>query len=217
MWIATLLAPAWGQASMVRDFRLEGSAALHGDDCIRLTPDVPYQTGSAWFREPIDLSKPFDMRVQVVLGTKDTQGADGIVFVFHPQGETGYRGEGMGFAGLEPSLGIELDTYRNDHLADPLADHVALMRNGRSWHGADALPTMLPDLEDGKRHSLGIVWRPDPGKLEVHLDGELRATYPGSVVQQTFGGTPKVYWGMTAGTGRLSNAQDVCFERLKVG
>lgn len=217
MLLVWSLAPAWAQSSMVREFRLEGTAAPLGDDCIRLTPDVPYQTGSAWFREPIDLSKPFDMRVQVVLGTKDLQGADGIVFVFHPDGETGHRGEGMGFAGLSPSLGIEIDTYRNDHLSDPVADHLAAMRDGRSWHGADALPTPLPDLEDGKRHSLQIRWRPDPGKLEVHLDGTLRATYPGSLVNDIFSGTPKVHWGMTAGTGRLSNAQDVCFERLKVG
>jgi len=215
--LSLLLVPLASAQSMVKDFRLDGSAYVLDDSCIRLTPDVPYQTGSAWFREAIDLSKPFDMRVQVVLGTKDLQGADGIVFVFHPQGETGYRGEGMGFAGLVPSLGIELDTYRNDHLDDPIEDHLTAMRDGRSWHSVDAKPIKLPNLEDGQRHSLEIVWRPDPGKLEIHLDGVKRASYPGSMVTEIFGGTPKVYWGMTAGTGRLSNDQDVCFERLKVG
>ncbi len=206
--------PAWAQSS-VRDFELGGSAAILDDQCIRLTPDQQYDTGSAWFKTPIDLSRPFEMKLLVVLGEKDAQGADGIVFVFHPDKQTGFRGEGMGFAGLMPSLGVELDTYRNDHLGDPPNDHLAVMRNGRSFHVGEAGTVDLGNLEDGEKHPLQIAWNPETG-LVIRLDGRVRGTYGPEVVTEAFDGTPTVYWGMTAATGRLSNAQDVCIEKIRI-
>lgn len=209
-------APALAQSS-VTEFELGGSATLVSDECIRLTPDQQYVSGSAWYRAPIDLSRPFEMKVKIVLGNKDDQGADGIVFVFHPAMQTGWRGEGMGFAGLVPSLGIEFDTYQNFHLNDSAADHLALMANGRLFHGEDAFrPIALENLEDGRRHPLRLAWDPGSG-LKVMLDGKLRATYPAAAVKEIFGETSIVYWGMTAGTGRLSNIQDVCIEKLYLG
>lgn len=208
-------APAAAQES-IRDFQLSGTAAPLGDDCIRLTPDQPYVSGSAWYNEPIDLRKPFEMRMSLVLGSKDLTGADGIVFVFHPSVQTGFRGEGMGFAGLVPSLGIEFDTYENLHLSDPASDHLALMLNGRSYHGPDTRPVELGNLEDGARHPVNIQWT--PGKqLKIIVDGVVRARYGAATVEAVFGSTPVVYWGMTAGTGRLSNPQDVCIDKLLLG
>jgi len=201
----------------VMEFELGGVARVLDKECIRLTPDQPYVSGSAWFERPIDLSKPFEMRLKMVLGDKDLQGADGIVFVFHPSIRTGLRGEGMGFAGLAPSLGIEFDTYQNLHLDDPLSDHLALMTNGASFHRDPAGVVELGDLEDGKHHPLRIVWSPETSALKVYLDDQLKASFPGGVVRSTFGGAPVVYWGMTAATGRLSNVQDVCIEKLFMG
>ncbi|MEL6760894.1 MAG: hypothetical protein AAFP04_10880, partial [Myxococcota bacterium] len=107
--VGTLLSPPAHAQSSVNEFRLGGSAVVLDDECIRLTPDGPYTTGSAWFERPVDLSEPFEVRMSIVLGDKDREGADGIVFVFHPEMSTGFRGEGMGFSGLVPSLGIEFD------------------------------------------------------------------------------------------------------------
>jgi len=213
-----LLVPSDARAQdSVQDFKLGGVARVLDKECIRLTPDQPYVSGSAWFEKPIDLSKPFEMRMKIVLGKKDLEGADGIVFVFHPGMSTGFRGEGMGFAGLVPSLGIEFDTYQNFHLSDPFADHLALMTNGHSHHGDPSRVSELGNLEDGAKHPLRIVWSPEADVLKVYLDDDLAASFPGSVVRTTFGGTPVVYWGMTAGTGRLSNIQDVCIEKLFMG
>jgi hypothetical protein len=211
-WMAS--APAFAQSS-VRDFELGGSAVVLDEQCIRLTPDRQFDTGSAWFKTPIDLSRPFEMKLLVVLGEKDLQGADGIVFVFHPGKETGYRGEGMGFAGLIPSLGVELDTYQNGHLGDPASDHLSVMQNGRSFHFSESEAIELGNLEDGKKHPLQISWNPETG-LTIRLDGRVRATYGPDVVKGAFDGLPTVYWGMTAATGRLSNAQDVCVETLRL-
>lgn len=215
---AACLAPAsaYGQRS-VDDFLLGGTAAIINPECIRLTPDQPYVSGSAWFKGAIDLGRPFEMRMSLVLGEKDQEGADGIVFVFHPTIRTGFRGEGMGFAGLRPSLGIEFDTYRNMHLNDPDDDHLALMVNGRSYHHRVSIgdgPVKLANLEDGVRHPLRITWDPKGRVLRIFLDGALKASYEADLVKQVFGGRPTVFWGMTAGTGRLSNDQIVCIEKV---
>ncbi|MCB0579633.1 MAG: hypothetical protein KDD10_10040, partial [Phaeodactylibacter sp.] len=129
------LSAAQAQKADINDFDLSGDAVFTGANCIRLTPDRIWAGGAAWHKQPIDLNGPFEMKLQVMLGCKDASGADGIVFVFHPEAHrTGYQGEGMGFAGLEPSLGIEIDTWLNEHLGDPYQDHIALLRDGRVHH-----------------------------------------------------------------------------------
>ncbi len=201
--------------SSVKDFRLGGSAFILSEECIRLTPDRPYISGSAWYKKPIDLNLPFEMQVSLVLGEKDLEGADGIVFVFHPVMQTGFRGEGMGFAGLRPSLGIEFDTYQNYHLNDPSSDHLALMTDGQPFHriGITRL-TELPNLEDGTRHPLYITWNPTEKELKIYLDRELVGNYKTDLINGVFGGNSTVFWGVTSATGRLSNYQDVCIEKL---
>lgn len=197
------------------NFLLGANAKKLNDQCIRLVPDYPYARGSAWYKEAIDLNMPFDMQVCLVLGCKDEEGADGIVFVFHPTLSTGYWGEGMGFAGLVPSLGIEFDTYQNYHLADPADDHLAIMKDGRIHHRSTMVgPILLPNLEDCQKHPLRIQWKPDVQLLEITLDGELYATYEGDLVNDIFQGKSTVYWGVTAATGRLSNHHDICIKKL---
>ncbi|MBX2802920.1 MAG: hypothetical protein KTR31_34880 [Myxococcales bacterium] len=215
--LALLLGGTAHAQTSVQDFRLGGSAQVLDQECIRLTPDTQYVTGSAWFHKSLDLQSPFEMKLSVMLGAKDQEGADGIAFVFHPGMRTGFRGEGMGFGGLSPSIGIELDTYRNVHLSDPFADHLALRINGDAMHlTSDPTVVELPNLEDGRRHPLRIVWTPKGG-LKVYLDDALRASFPAELVRSTFGGETVVNWGMTAATGRLSNNQDVCIEQMFIG
>lgn len=201
--------------SSVHDFKLGSYATILNDECIRLTPDIPYASGSAWFEHPIDLNYAFEIVVCLVLGEKDEDGADGIAFVFHPEMRTGYRGEGMGFSGLVPSLGIEFDTYQNRHLGDPEADHIAIMPNGLPFHEASLLgPIETGNLEDGNKHLLRISWQPAEQKLEIHLDQKRRGIYSGDIINRIFGGNSQVFWGITAATGRLSNYQDICIKKL---
>jgi len=200
----------------IEDFQLGGTARQINDQCIRLVPDVQYVSGSAWYKRPIDLTQPFEMEICLVLGDKDLDGADGIVFVFHPNfARTGFRGEGMGFAGLRPSLGIEFDTYLNYHLSDPAEDHIAIMSNGQTHHALSLVgPVLLPNLEDSKRHILRIIWDPAINQLKVYLDNEERVTYNSNIVKDIFQGTSAVYWGVTAATGRLSNDHEICIKKL---
>jgi hypothetical protein len=171
--------------SSVEEFRLGGTARILNDECIRLTPDMPFASGSAWYEKAIDLNQPFEITVCLVLGKNDEMGADGIGFIFHPIMRTGYRGEGMGFAGLVPSLGIEFDTYQNYYLGDPPEDHVAININGQIHHAASITgPTPVKNLEDG------------------------------NIVAELFGGNSTVFWGVTAATGRKTNFQDICIKKL---
>lgn len=218
IWIAASLmifAPALPAQSSVHEFKLGGSARILSEECIRLTPATDYASGSAWFQNSMDLEYPFELTVDLVLGENDDLGADGIVFVFTPTMQTGYRGEGMGFAGLYPSLGIEFDTYQNFHLGDPAADHLAIMPHGQPHHARSLVgPIALPDLEDGAKHPLTISWNPGNTTLTIELDGKVRASMQRDIVSDIFGGNSRVYWGATAATGRKVNYQDVCIRKL---
>jgi len=200
----------------ISDFELGGSATKLSEQCIRLVPDLQYDSGSAWYKKAIDLNAPFEMEVCLVLGCKDEEGADGIVFVFTPFARTGFWGEGMGFAGLRPSLGIEFDTYQNYHLGDPEEDHISIMANGETFHAYSLVkPIAVPNLEDCERHPLRILWNPDEQLLEIYLDNELRAAYNKDLVNEIFRGNSGVYWGITSATGRLSNNHDICIKKLQ--
>ncbi|MEM9528951.1 MAG: L-type lectin-domain containing protein [Bacteroidota bacterium] len=201
--------------SSVEEFKLGGNARILNDECIRLTPDVQYASGSAWYEKAIDLNQPFELTVCLVLGKRDELGADGIGFVFHPVMRTGYRGEGMGFAGLYPSLGIEFDTYQNYHLADPEGDHIAISVNGQPHHYASVVgPVEVNNLEDGNKHLLWIQWDPLEKELVIQLDGVERARMAEDIVANIFQGNPTVYWGVTAATGRKMNFHDICIKKL---
>lgn len=199
------------------DFRLAGDARHSGGNCLQLTPDEQWSAGSIWYRKALSLSEPFEMDLKLMLGCKDDAGADGMVFVFHPHAErNGYRGEGMGFAGLVPSLGVEIDTWQNHHLGDPAQDHIALLRDGHVHHAYSlAGPKIIPNVEDCREHTLYIRWTPGNQLFTVYLDKRLVISYKSDIVQKIFGGNDKVYWGITAATGRYSNRQAVCLEKLE--
>lgn len=201
--------------SSVEEFQLGGYATILNEECIRLTPDRPFTSGSAWYEKAIDLRQPFELTVCLVLGANDELGADGIGFIFHPTMRTGFRGEGMGFAGLVPSLGIEFDTYQNYHLGDPASDHLAVNVNGQPHHYASLVgPVDLPNLEDGNKHLLWVRWDPGMKQLIIHLDGKERVDLSRDLVADIFDGNPRVFWGVTAATGRKTNFHDICIKKL---
>jgi outer membrane protein OmpA-like peptidoglycan-associated protein len=201
----------------VHDFVLSGDAVVIGDQCVRLTPAIDWSGGSAWYREAIDLSGSFQMEMEVMFGCDDVGGADGIVFAFTPyQGITGHQGEGMGFAGLRPSLGIEIDTWENEHLYDPPEDHIALLQHGFVHHGYNLKgPIVIPNVEDCNLHKLAIYWDHTRQVISVNLDGKEVLSYQDDIVQNIFRGESKLYWGVTAATGRYNNQHEICFRKLE--
>ncbi len=202
-----------------QDFFLNSSAYQLNDTCWQLTSDELWQAGSIWNEEKVDLTQSFQVIMRLFFGCKDEQGADGIVFGLQPVSTSvGVEGEGIGFQGVIPSLGIEFDTYQNTNLGDPFFDHIAVVRNGNMNHAtantlAGPVQASATDsnIEDCNWHTLRVNWDAVAKTLEVWFDCELRLTYSGDIVQEIFGGDPLVYWGFTSATGGLSNLHQVCF------
>ena len=204
------------QRAEIDDFDLAGDTYRTDYNCYRLTEERNYSTGSIWYKTPIDITQPFSIELSVLLGCKDDAGADGMVFVFTGgRYRVGYTGEGIGFAGLRPSVGIELDTWLNEHLNDPIEDHIAIMANGRVGHYNDlAGPLPIPNIEDCKQHRLAVRWDPQEQILSVELNYDEVISADVDLVNDIFNGQEQIFWGVTAATGRYNNYHEVCFDRL---
>ncbi|MEO8769562.1 MAG: PKD domain-containing protein [Ferruginibacter sp.] len=187
------------------------------DDCHTYTLTNPQlsQSGSVWNNNKIDLTQPFDFLFDVYLGTDDA-GADGIAFVLQPiSTSVGGLGNGLGFGGVSPSVGVTLDTYQNSMPdSDPFYDHIAIQRNGDLDHLSTnnlAGPVQIingnDNAEDGQWHKLRVQWNATTKTLDAYVDGSLRVTHTEDFVVTTFSNDPMVYWGFTGSTGGLFNLQ----------
>lgn len=216
LFLSTLIPLLQAQRATIEDFTLQGDTYLTEQDCFRLTEEQDYSSGSIWYKHPISLVNPFSIELSIMAGCQDDLGADGMVFVFTPRANSlGYVGEGIGFSGLVPSIGIEIDTWINYHLNDLKEDHLAIMANGRVGHYNDlAGPTPIPNIEDCLQHSLVILWNPQSQRLSVEIDRKEVIAAQVDLVNAIFRGNPVVYWGVTAATGRYNNIHEVCFDRL---
>jgi len=212
VWVHT----GFSQVPMMQDFTMIGDTYKTPDGCYRLTDEVDYSSGSIWYKYPVDFAEAFMIQLSIRAGCKDESGADGMVLVFtRRSNQLGYVGEGIGFAGMVPSVGIEIDTWRNYHLNDPAEDHIAIMANGRVGHRSDlAGPNKIINIEDCYRHSLVIIWRPETQTLSVEIDTQEVISASGDIAGGIFGGNSQVYWGVTAATGRYNNLHEVCFDSL---
>ncbi len=216
LFVATF---AFGQAVDVPltevKFRRGGDVTKSGANCYQLTEDRRWSSGAIWYPAPINLAKNFEMEVDLMLGCND-KGADGIVFIFSPELKIGYAGEGMGFAGLYPSLGVEFDTHQNHHLGDPPQDHIAVLSDGQTNHRYDlAGPIAIKqDLEDCQNHRIKVVWKANEKELLISLDGNNIIGLQKNIVADVFLGKPEVYWGFSSATGGGHNIHKICFEKL---
>ncbi len=204
-----------------QSYTLNGDASSLGGDCYQLTPDVADQYGTVWYSDQLDLSQAFDISFRAYLGTVDATGADGMVFVLQNVGNNalGTSGDGMGYAGFSPSLGIEFDTYDNGSWSGVTSeigpDHIAISKNGDILNpiaGPIQANSTLTNIEYDYEHPVRITWNPTTQLIEVYFDCELRLSTNYDIIGNIFGGNPIVYWGFTAATGGYHNEQHVCVE-----
>ncbi len=195
---------------------LSANAAKLSDNCFQLTEDRIWAGGSIYYPNKIDLNSNFNMDLEVFLGCKDGDGADGMVFIFSPKMAMGREGEGMGFSGVRPSIGIEIDTWQNGHLYDPPEDHVAVLQDGVVHHRYGLTqPITIPNMDDCENHALKINWSAQEKTLTVTLDGKRLVRLEKDIIQEVFGGTSEVFWGVTSSTGQYSNQHKVCFKNIR--
>lgn len=194
---------------------LNGSAQKNSCNCYTLTQATTFQSGSVWNGNKIDLRSSFDFWFNVYLGCSDA-GADGIVFILQPiSTSVGSSGEGMGFGGVSPSVGIALDTYQNFNLNDPSFDHISIQTNGNIDHTNDlagpvAISSTSDNVEDCSWHKLRITWDAATQSLSTYFDGVLRLQKQVDLVATIFNNNPSVYWGFTGATGGAVNLQQFC-------
>ncbi len=202
--------------SQANAYILNGAATQNTCNCYTLTPAVNTQSGSVWNAAKINLNNPFDYIFNVFLGCTDANGADGIVFMLQPISTSiGTTGEGMGFEGITPSIGISLDTWQNGNRNDPVFDHISIQANGVVTHGTDlAGPIQAsvsdPNIEDCQWHSFRISWDPVTHSLKTYFDGVFRLETTVDLVASIFNNDPLVYWGFSAATGGANNLQQFC-------
>lgn len=200
-----------------QQYILNGSAVKENCYCYTLTQDgIIFQNGSVWNATKIDLNNAFDYSFNVKLGCRDVDGADGIVFMLQPISTSiGTAGEGMGFEGVSPSIGIALDTYQNSNRNDPPYDHISIQANGVIDHNFDlAGPVQISASGDNVENcfflTMRITWDPVTQWLRVYFEGNLRLEKQIDLINTIFNGDPFVYWGFSAATGGLTNEQVFC-------
>ncbi len=195
---------------------LNGAAVQNSCNCYTLTQEVNTQSGSVWNSNKINLNQPFDYWFNVFLGCKNDNGADGMVFMLQPLSTSiGTTGEGMGFEGITPSVGISLDTWQNTNRNDPAYDHINIQVNGIVTHGTDLagpvpMSIVSDDVEDCNWHVLRIAWNPVTKTLTSWFDDIQRVQAVVDLVATVFNNDPLVYWGFTAATGGSNNIQKFC-------
>ncbi len=202
--------------SQTNPYILNGSANRISCNCYSLTQAINSQSGSVWNANKIDLKTSFDFKFDVYLGCKDADGADGLVFMLQPINTSiGAGGQGIGFLGVNPSVGIVLDTWQNSELNDPSFDHISIQVNGNSRHGNDLagpvpISSVKPNVEDCQWHTLRIVWNAAAHTLRAYFDNELRVQTQVDLIRTIFRNDPQVYWGFSGGTGIGNNVQKFC-------
>ena len=212
-----LLFAAFITTSAIAQYTVNGNATKDNCNCYTLTKNINTQSGSVWNNNKIDLSQSFNFTFDVFLGCNDN-GADGMAFVLQPiSTSVGSNGSGMGFQGINPSIGVTLDTHLNTITNDPVYDHIAIQLNGDVNHAsANTITPPTPisatnnNVEDCQTHILQIIWDVTLTKLSVYFDGVLRVSATQDFVSNVFGGNPNLFWGFTAATGGENNLQRFC-------
>ncbi len=201
---------------VVNPYHLNGNAIQENCNCYTLTSDLLNQSGSVWNINKIDLTQPFDYKFNVNLGCRDGDGADGIVFVLQPISTSiGSTGGGLGYQGINPSIGVAIDTWQNSNDNDPSFDHLSIHRNGDLNHNsinnlAGPVPASNINIEDYQWHVLQIVWDATGKRLSANIDGKDSVSVAIDLVNSVFNNDPKVFWGFTGSTGGAKNRQRFC-------
>ena len=205
-------------SSVVAQFNLQGDGYYLGSSCYLLTEAENVQISTIWHEEQINLNLPFELQFKMNFGNND-QGADGMMFVLQNESSTieGQIGEDIGFGNIDPGLGIEFDTFKNENLGDMNADHIGIHRDGQSNHNA---PTSLAgpvqaalfssNIEDGEDHAIRITWDPVSQEIRVYFNCLFRLSANIDLIGDIFDGESLVWWGFTASTGGLNNVHSVC-------
>lgn len=152
---------------------LNGSASVIGDE-LQLTGTGAQQAGTAFFDSPIavDGSTSFQTEFSFRMGGgSGSAGADGMAFLLQnaPSGADalGPAGGYLGYDGINKSVAVEFDTYKNAN--DSGGNTIAVVINGQTQQTALAETDAGFDLNNGTQYYAWIDYNGDTNQLEVFL------------------------------------------------
>jgi hypothetical protein len=127
---------------------------------LRLTPASGGKSGSAFSSQTVNaatFSTFFKFRITnpggSIFDCNAEAGADGIVFVVQSvSSDIGGTGQGIGYSGIDSSVGVEFDTWCNAANNDPSSNHLGIDTDGSVNHGAGSLNTVnvTPNFDNGQ-------------------------------------------------------------------
>ncbi|MFO7942680.1 MAG: S-layer homology domain-containing protein [Bacillota bacterium] len=187
-----------------------------GDPAIRLTEAQGDQQGSAYYENYVSLvnERSFSTYFTFRMDPKGTTGADGIVFILNnTTNALGESGGGMGYSGIDNSVGVEFDTYDNDpeNGDDNLGvNHIAININGdveSPVASATQAENAGYNLKNGMLYHVWIDYDGASDRIEVRMNenSEVRPANPviahdglnlSSILYQD-----EIYVGFSAATG----------------
>ncbi len=188
---------------------------------LRLATAHSNDAGSAFTTAPLNVSAGFSTSFNFRItnpggdsdsGTNGHAGADGLVFVVQRSGPTalGSSGEGLGYLGIAPSVGVEFDTWQNTNRGDPNSSHVGVDTGGSVTSLATA-NVVNPWLDNGAKWTAWVDYNGSVLEVRASQNGIRPATALLSQtinVANTIGGNT-AYVGFTASTGGAYENHDL--------
>lgn len=219
-WVITVATPARATLIInkpnfanVADLTLNGAAAQVGN-VLRLTPSLQTQAGSAFSTNQVSLNSnaSFSTFFEFQISQPLNGGADGLVFVVQTVGNNvGGAGGGIGYAGINNSLGVEFDTFNNGGVDNGNGNHVGIDLNGSI--ASVALAPVATPMDTGIPFFAWVDYDGNTDNLEVRLStANVRPLSPlltHNVDLVNVLGQTNAFVGFTSGTGLAGNNHDI--------
>ena len=197
---------------------INGDAAAftaRGRTVMRVTPTRFFQSGSVFSTSPITFGPSYGFSTRFTFNFNDTRGggADGLVFVIQPKGNSvGGSGGGIGYGGIGNSLGVEFDNFNNIPIDSGSQNHIGIDLNGSLLSVAQN--SRLPfALDSGVDLTSWIDYNGARQTIEVRLNNSnvrpLAALLSYRFDLAATIGSPNAFVGFTSGTGGGSANHDL--------
>lgn len=197
---------------------INGNAAAVNDgsrNVLRITPAINGQSGSFFSTSTVNLASntSFSSKFSFNINNPHSGGADGLVFVVQPQGNNvGSSGGGIGYQGINNSLGIEFDTWNNGGVDGNNNNHIGVNLNGSI---SSVVRYNDPvEFQNGQDRFVWVDYNGVTQDLEIRLSTiDLR---PSTAVLSYANlnllsvlGTSNAFVGFTSGTGAANANHDI--------
>jgi hypothetical protein len=211
---------SYADFSSVAGLTLNGNAAQAGN-ALRVTPANFGQSGSAFSTSTVSLASNasfstfFQFRFTNPGGACDGQGcgADGLVFVVQTVGNNvGGAGGGIGYAGINNSVGIEFDTWNNGGGDNNSSNHIGFDVNG-NVNSLILTEVTEADMNAGDIWNVWVDYDGSTNLLEARMNRS--GTRPANAILSLTRdlaadlGTTNAFVGFTSGTGAAFANHDV--------